>query len=85
MQQNIQDLRSKLFTVMDDLINGKIDVQKAKTINETAQVLVNTAKVEVSFMRLNGGNYKGTGFIPQENGQPQLGEQKNLEDKQQEA
>lgn len=73
MQQNIQDLRSKLFKVMDDLQAGTIDVPKAKALNETAQVLVNTAKVEISFMRLNGS--LGSGFIPVTKGKnPQLKE-----------
>ena len=62
MTQNIKYLREKLFKVMDDLLEKKIDVTTAKALNETAQVLVNTAKVEVSFMRLNGSI--GSGFIP---------------------
>lgn len=62
MDQNIQDLRKQLFDVIERLKEGKMDVTIARTINESAQVLVNTAKVEVSFMRLN--NSVGTNFIP---------------------
>lgn len=66
MEKNIQDLRTRLFDVMDSLKEGKMDVKVAQTINESAQVLVNSAKVEVQFMRLTNGN--GTGFVPVQKG-----------------
>jgi hypothetical protein len=64
MRNKIEDLRNHLFEVIEMLKDGdkKMDIEKAKMISEVAQVIVNSAKVEVDFMRQAGGN--GSGFIP---------------------
>lgn len=49
--KNIKELRSFLGEVMKDLKEGKIDVDKARTIKDIGQVLVNSAKVEVDFIK----------------------------------
>lgn len=61
-RNKIQDLRNHLFEVIEKLQDGEMDIDCAKTIAEVAQVIVNSAKVEVDFMRLTDGT--GTGFIP---------------------
>ncbi|MBX4188238.1 MAG: hypothetical protein KW793_03850 [Candidatus Doudnabacteria bacterium] len=62
MAKKITDLRETLFDIIDQVQSGKMDIGKAKTITNIAQVLVNTAKVEVDF--LNKVNQQGnTGFI----------------------
>lgn len=60
---DINAMRTDLFDVLRGLKNGSIDVATAKAINETAQVLINSAKVEVDFLKVTNGK-AGSGFIP---------------------
>lgn len=60
-KNDIVELRNLMFSTIRDLRAGAIDIDKAKAINETAQVIVNSAKVEVDHMKVAGGN--GSGFI----------------------
>lgn len=60
---NISTLRSHLFATLEGLRNGSVEVDKARAINETAQVLINSAKAEVDFMKATG-NKTASGFIP---------------------
>lgn len=64
----IQDLRDHLFETIELLKNkdGNMPVEKAKAIAEVAQVIINTAKLEVDFIRATDkldGYYPSTGFI----------------------
>ena len=52
---NIDTLRETLFDTMQKLKDGTLDVEKAKTIGDLSQVIINSAKVEVDFVRANGG------------------------------
>jgi hypothetical protein len=63
----IQDLRSHLFDVIENLKdpNSKMDIDKAKAISDIAQVIINSAKVEVDYMKNVGG--LGSGFIEMNN------------------
>lgn len=60
---DIQTVRDALFATLRDLSdkNNPMDLDRAKAVNDTAQTLINTAKVEVDYIRATGG--KGTGFI----------------------
>lgn len=60
---DINTLREALFDTLAALKNKTIDLDRAKAINETAQTIINTAKVEVDFMKA-GGKIDGTGFLP---------------------
>lgn len=51
MARNISDLREVLFETMNAVRNGTLDVEKAKVISELGQVMVNTAKTEVDFVK----------------------------------
>lgn len=51
----IADLRARLFEAIDGVRNGSLDPDKARTVGDLAQVIVNTAKVEVDYLRANGG------------------------------
>jgi len=62
MKNKVEDLRNHLFEVIEKLKDDDIDVARAKVIAETAQVIVNSAKVECEHMRLTGS--AGSGFIP---------------------
>lgn len=64
MKNKIQDLRNELFDTITMIKNGEIDLDKAKAITDIAQVLVNSAKVEVDFIRALDGIGTGSGFIP---------------------
>lgn len=49
--KNVKELRTFLGDIMKGLKDGTIDVEKAKTISELGQVIVNSAKVEVDFLK----------------------------------
>lgn len=61
-QDDINSLRSILFATMRGVKDGTIDIEKAKTVSDLGQVIINSAKVEVDAMRANG--IEGSGFIP---------------------
>jgi hypothetical protein len=65
-KDKIQDLRNHLFETIEMLKDGDIDIDKAKAISEVAQVIINSAKVEVQFLKEMGSN-RHTGFIQLEN------------------
>lgn len=49
--KNIKELRNFLGEAMRELKAGTLDLDKAKTISELGQVIVNSAKVEVDFIK----------------------------------
>jgi len=53
MFETLQALRDK---------DKPMDIERAMAIKDVAQVIINTAKVEVDHMRVTGG--QGSGFIP---------------------
>lgn len=64
---DIVSLRKELFDSIrrlsgDDLANPE-EIDRAKAIADTAQVIINSAKVEVDFIRATG-NPGGSNFIP---------------------
>lgn len=61
--KTISDLRGILFDTINDVRDGKTDKDRAKLVVDIAQTIVNTAKVEVDFMRVTDETH-GTGFIP---------------------
>ena len=61
-RNKIEDLRNHLFETIEMLKEGDMEIEKAKTIYDVAQVIINSAKVEVDFMKVVHGN--GSGFIP---------------------
>lgn len=71
MSNDINALRTTLFDTLRELKEGKMDIDRAKAINDTAQVIINTAKTEVDYMRVTGAN-SGTEFIPIAQRQPTL-------------
>lgn len=52
---NSQDLREYLSKALSGIQDGTMDIEKAKAIGEISQVAINLAKVEVDFVRANGG------------------------------
>ena len=66
MAEKIEDLRAHLFDTLRALKDKEqpMDLDRAKAIADVAQVIINSAKVEVDYMRLRGD--KGSGFVPEE-------------------
>lgn len=68
MNSNIEALREKLFATIDLLNAGKISIEQAKVVAQVGSVIVDSAKVEVDFLKVvtDPGHRKavGTGFIP---------------------
>ena len=52
------DLRAALMGTLDDLRNREtpMDVDRAKAVAQVASVLVETAKVEIDYLKVTGGN-----------------------------
>lgn len=53
--QTIDDLRAHLFAAIAGVKDGSVTIDKAKTIGDLCQVVVNTAKVEVDYLRVTDG------------------------------
>jgi hypothetical protein len=66
MDKTVKDLRDDLFDTLEKLKDGKMEIDKAKAITNVAQTIVNSAKVEVDFIKAVGGIATGSGFIPLE-------------------
>lgn len=76
MTDNIDALRAALFDTLRGLKTGDCDIDRARAINETAQVIINTAKVEIDHLRLTGTGESQ--FIAPAAPPPALGEQASL-------
>ncbi len=59
---DITDLRAALFATLQGLKDGSCKPDQARAINDTAQTLVNLAKVEVDFMKATD-QIGGSGFF----------------------
>jgi hypothetical protein len=61
--ENIETLRTHLFATLESLNDKEkpMEIERAKAVAEIAQVIINSAKVEVKHLKVSAG--KGTGFI----------------------
>jgi len=68
VKNKIEDLRNHLFEVIESLKDEDkpLDLKRAKAVSEVAQVIINSAKVEVQYLATVGGKH-GSGFIPMNN------------------
>ena len=64
MSHTINDLREHLFATLEGLRDKEnpLDIERAKAVADVAQVVINSAKVEVEHMKVNAG-FDGKGFI----------------------
>ncbi len=64
MKNKIEDLRNHLFETLEALKDkdAPMEIARAKAVAEVAKVIVDTAKVEVEFIKVTGQD--GSGFIP---------------------
>lgn len=54
-RKTIDDLRAALFATLDGLKDGSVSIDQARAINEVGKTLVDTAKVEIDFLRATDG------------------------------
>ena len=67
MRNKIDDLRNHLFETLEALKDKDepMDLKRALAVAEVAKVIVESAKVEVAFLKVSGAATTGTGFIPE--------------------
>ena len=71
MSKNLDDLRATLFATIEAVRAGQMELDKARAINEIGKTIVDTAKVEVDYIRAVDGEAKSS-FIPAGPGAPRL-------------
>lgn len=64
MKNTMDDLRNHLFATLEALQDPDrpMDIDRARAINQTAQTLINAAKVEVDFIEATGQELAGRFF-----------------------
>jgi len=64
-KNKIEDLRNHLFETLEALKDETkpMDLDRARAIADVAKKIIDSAKVEVDFLRVSG-QVMGTGFIP---------------------
>ncbi|TPG08282.1 hypothetical protein EAH88_11645 [Rhodanobacter glycinis] len=67
MKNKIEDLRNHLFAALESLADKEepMEIARAKAISDVAQTIINSAKVEVDYIKQMGGR-PVSGFIPDE-------------------
>lgn len=67
MRNKINDLRNHLFATLEALRDEEkpMDLARAREVANVARVIVDSAKVEVEFVKATGER-SGTGFMPLE-------------------
>lgn len=63
MSNTLGDLNDILFDTLRDLRAGTIKLDQAEAIRETAQTIINSAKVEVDYVKATEGRRGTTGLI----------------------
>lgn len=65
MKNKMTDLRDHLFATLEALQDESkpMDIDRAKAIAEVGKVLVDSAKVEVMYLKVMDGDGQSTGFI----------------------
>lgn len=65
MANDVTELRDILFDAIRGVKDGTMDKEKADTIASLSQVLINSAKTEVDYIKATGG-VKSTKFLSSE-------------------
>jgi hypothetical protein len=55
MSKTINDLRETLFATLQAVKDGTMELDRARAVNEIGKTLIDTAKVEVDYLRTTGG------------------------------
>lgn len=64
-EKNISDLRAHLFDSIERLKAGQMDVKTAKAVSDLGRTLVETAKVELSYMKHVDSRKPNSAFLDQ--------------------
>ena len=66
-KNKIEDLRNHLFETLEALRNKEepMELDRAQAVADVARVIVDSAKVEVAFLKVTGER-KSTDFLPTE-------------------
>lgn len=74
MNNKMTDLRNHLFATLEALQDQEkpMEIERAKAIAEVGKVLVDSAKVEVMFLKVMDGEGRSTGFIESDKPLPAL-------------
>ena len=65
MKNKLSDLRNHLFETIEKLKDGDMEIDRARTISDVAQTIINSAKVEVDYLKATD-QVQGTGFLERE-------------------
>lgn len=57
--KTIDDLRTVLFETIEGVKSGELDIDRARCVSDLAQVMVNSAKVEVENAKATGKSNSG--------------------------
>lgn len=73
MSKTINDLRETLFSTLQAVKDGTMELDRARAVNELGKTLIDTAKVEVDYLRTTGGGEStfidtaiGAGNLPEQ-------------------
>jgi hypothetical protein len=71
-KNKIEDLRNHLFEALEALKDPEkpMEIARAQAIANVASQIIQSAKVEVDFLKVTGG-ITGTGFIPEDKPLPE--------------
>lgn len=53
--KTIDDLRATLFAALEGVKSGTLDLEKARAINDIGKSIIDTARVEVDYLKATGG------------------------------
>lgn len=55
--KTVNDLREHLFATLEALKDkdNPMEIERARAVSDIAQVIINTAKVEIEYLKVNGG------------------------------
>lgn len=62
-KNNLDELREHLFATLRGVKDGSMDIDRAKTVVQVADALIDSARVEVEFTRVTGRE-SGSRFLP---------------------
>lgn len=67
-KNKLTDLRDHLFETLEALRDPDkpMEIERAKAVAEVAKVLVDSAKVEVDYLRVTGITASTSGFLPED-------------------
>jgi hypothetical protein len=73
MSKTLNDLRETLFSTLQAVKDGTLDLDRARVVNEIGKTLIDSAKAEVDYLRTAGGGESsfidsaiGSGNLPEQ-------------------